>query len=286
MALKNVVGLDHVVVVVRDLDGAAGIWRRLGFTVSPRGTHSAHMGTGNYTIMLGEDYIELLGVLTPTDRNLPTRKYLERRQGIERAAFTAVSAAGLADELKAKGFNPVIGPLDFSRPVDRADGSKTEASFRTTQWPVVERPGDLRLFACEHLTREAVWLPELVTHANAAARIDYIELLARDPKASAEHMARLIDQPAGMEADGSYRIRSGGNRADFIFLDRKTLEMRHPGVDLGDVGDECAITLSLQVSDDAATAKALAGIPTVVAPGAIQVPPAHANGVLLQFTIA
>ena len=32
MALKNVVGLDHIVIVVRDLDAAAEHWRRLGFT--------------------------------------------------------------------------------------------------------------------------------------------------------------------------------------------------------------------------------------------------------------
>ena len=52
VALKNVIGIDHAVVMVRDLDKAAENWKRLGFTVSPRGTHSAHMGSGNYTIML------------------------------------------------------------------------------------------------------------------------------------------------------------------------------------------------------------------------------------------
>ena len=46
--LNQVIGLDHVVVVAHDLDAAAAGWRDLGFTVSPRGTHSAHMGTGNY----------------------------------------------------------------------------------------------------------------------------------------------------------------------------------------------------------------------------------------------
>ena len=63
MALKNVIGIDHAVVMVKDLDKAAENWKRLGFTVSPRGTHSAHMGSGNYTIMFDPDYMELLGVL-------------------------------------------------------------------------------------------------------------------------------------------------------------------------------------------------------------------------------
>ena len=73
MALKNVIGVDHAVVMAKDLDKAAEGWRRLGFTISPRGTHSAHMGTGNYTIMLDPDYIELLGVLSPTEHNAPAR---------------------------------------------------------------------------------------------------------------------------------------------------------------------------------------------------------------------
>ena len=47
------------------------------------------MGTGNYTIMLGEDYMELLGVLAATEHNAPTRHYLEQTGGgIERIAFT------------------------------------------------------------------------------------------------------------------------------------------------------------------------------------------------------
>jgi hypothetical protein len=73
VALKNIIGVDHAVVMAKNLDKAADGWRSLGFTVSPRGTHSAHMGTGNYTIMLDPDYVELLGVLSPTEHNAPAR---------------------------------------------------------------------------------------------------------------------------------------------------------------------------------------------------------------------
>ena len=105
MALKNIVGVDHAVVVVKELDRAAETWKRLGFTVSPRGTHSAKMGSGNYTIMLGSDYIELLGVLAETEHNAPTRAFLARRgDGIERIAFTAVDSAAGAAEIRARGY--------------------------------------------------------------------------------------------------------------------------------------------------------------------------------------
>ena len=99
--LASLEGLDHVVVMVHDLDAAADRWRALGFTLSPRGTHSAHLGTGNYTIMFGTDYVELLGVLQGTALNAPSRGFLQRRgEGIERAAFTTRNAAeGVAAQL-------------------------------------------------------------------------------------------------------------------------------------------------------------------------------------------
>ena len=80
MPLKHILGADHVVITVRDLDAAAEQWKKLGFTLSPRGTHSPQMGSGNYTIMFGEDYLELLGVLHETEQNKPTRDLLARAQ--------------------------------------------------------------------------------------------------------------------------------------------------------------------------------------------------------------
>ena len=94
VTIKSIAGIDHAVIAVKDLDAAASNWKQLGFTISPRGTHSAHMGTGNYTIMLRYDYMELLGVLNPTKHNEPTRAYLEQSGGgIERVAFTTPDAA-------------------------------------------------------------------------------------------------------------------------------------------------------------------------------------------------
>src|SRR6195952_4827565 len=107
VALKNLIGIDHAVVVVSDLDKAAENWKRLGFTVSPRGTHSAKMGSGNYTIMLDPDYIELLGVLAATENNVPERAFLAQREGIERVAFTAVDSTAGAEEIRDRGFKPI-----------------------------------------------------------------------------------------------------------------------------------------------------------------------------------
>ena len=261
----------------------AETWRELGFTVAPRGLHTAVMGTANHTIMLGEDYLELIGVVAETERNLQSREFLNTRgEGIERVAFTTSSAADGVAEIKAKGL-PGTGPFDFGRPVDRPDGRKTEARFRTFLWPVNERPGGLRIFACEHLTRDAVWIPELIRHANTATRIDRVELLAQNPRAAAEHMAGLIDQGVEGEKDGALHVRTGGNRGDFVFLDRTTLAKRHPGVPLDGLPAEAAVTLALRVADVEAAARVLGSKAIRTAPGVLNVAPAHANGVILEL---
>ena len=284
MPLSQVVGLDHVVIAVRDLDASAKTWAQLGFTISPRGLHSAHLGSGNYTIMFGPDYIELLGIVTPTEHNAGTRAFLDEREGIERSAFTALDAAKGVAELQAKGI-AATGPLDFSRPVDLPNGGRAEARFSTMHWPSEEKPGGMRIFACQHLTREAVWIPELQVHENTAKRIDRVEILSADPKQAAGHMARLIDQPITAEPDGAYRVASGSTRAAFVFLNHSQLAARYPGVALGKLPGEGAIALCIRAGDDEKALSAAGPAAVVVAPGRIAIPPSAATGVLVELAI-
>lgn len=286
MPMRSIIGLDHVVVMTRDLAEGARRWQSLGFTVSPRGMHTAVMGTANHTIMLGHDYLELIGIVAETERNLPGRQFLARRgEGIERAAFTGTDADDGVAELKARGY-AALGPYDFGRPVDLPDGRKVEAKFRTFVWPIEERPGGLRVFACQHLSREYVWIPELTRHANTATRIDRVEMLSRDPAAAAAHMGRLIDRQPEKLADGALRVETGSGRGDFVFLDRTTLEKRHPGVSLAGIPDEGAITIALTVVDARAAAKAVGAKAAVTSTKLVKVAPAEANGVILEMAEA
>jgi hypothetical protein len=282
VALKNVIGIDHAVVMVRDLDKAAETWKRLGFTISPRGTHSAHMGTGNYTMMLDPDYLELLGVLTPTDHNAPARAMLEKREGIERVAFTAVDSAAGADEIRAKGFAP-IGPTDFERPVTMPNGSLSAAKFRTFQWPVAEAPAGMRIFACQHKTRETVWIPELMRHANGAKHLTQVLLVAPEPAREAAHLARLTDREPRKEADGAIAVASGSGRADFVFMTRDQLGARYPAVSFTVLPERGAA--GLVIAADLAKAERVLGA-AVRSGNSICVPPAAANGTLLAFVAA
>ncbi|MGX9428561.1 MULTISPECIES: VOC family protein [Bradyrhizobium] len=284
MSLKNVIGIDHAVIMVKDLDRAADNWKHLGFSVSPRGTHSAHMGSGNYTIMLDPDYIELLGVLTPTEHNAPARAFLEQRgEGIERIAFTAVDSAAGAEEIRARGYAP-IGPTDFERPVTMPDGTLSAAKFRTFQWPTAEAPGGVRIFACQHKTRETVWIPELMTHANGAKRLRQVLIVTSEPAKDAAHLSEMIDVATRNEADGAVTVPSGSDRADFVFATKDQLGKRYPGVSLAALPERGGAGLVI-AADVSAAEKALGPI-GVHSAGAICVPPAAGNGTLLAFVKA
>jgi hypothetical protein len=284
VVLKNVIGIDHAVIMVTDLDQAAANYKRLGFTVSPRGTHSAHMGSGNYTIMFNPDYMELLGVLTPTEHNAPARAYLEKcGEGIERVAFTAVDCANGAEEIRARGYPPV-GPTDFERPVTLPNGTISSAKFRTFQWPTAEAPGGVRIFACQHKTRETVWIPELMQHANGAKRLKQVLIVAPEPAKEAAHLSRMIDHDVRNDADGAVAVPSGGDRADFVFLTRDQLGKRYPGVSLAGLSERGGAGLVI-AADLAAAGKAL-GATGVHSAGGVVVPPAAGNGTLLAFVKA
>jgi hypothetical protein len=282
VTLKNIIGIDHAVVVVKDLDGAAANWKRLGFTISPRGTHSAKMGTGNYTIMLGDDYMELLGVLAETELNTPSRTFLARTGGgIERIAFTTPDAAAGANEIRARGYEP-LGPTDFERPVAMPDGTQSAAKFRTFQWPVDEAPGGVRLFACQHKTRETVWIPELQKHTNSARAIQRIIMVSPEPQADARHLAKMIDGEVTSGFDGFFLVPSGSHRADFAFMTRDQLASQYPDVSLAGLPERGGAALVLVAGDLSAAEKAV-GSAGVKSGTAIVVPPADANGVMLAF---
>ena len=279
--LASLEGLDHVVVMAEDLDRAADGWRRLGFTLSPRGTHSDHVGTANYTIMLGPDYVELLGILRDTPLNAPGRAFLQRRgEGIERVAFTTGDAAQGVAALRAKGIT-AIGPIEFSRPVALPGGGGGEAAFSVFHWPFDERPGDLRIFACQHHTRDTVWIPGLQRHANTAKRIRRVEIIAPDPGAAARHLARLIEGEVVVDGDGAFDVPTAAGRGVLRFVSQAAVRARHGVASDVALPEQGVAALVLGVADLSAAARAVG----VAAAGSspVTVAAERANGVMLVF---
>ena len=162
------------------------------------------------------------------------------------------------------------------------NGTVSAAKFRTFMWPTAEAPGGVRIFACQHKTRETVWIPELMKHANAAKRISEVLIATSEPAKDAAHLARLIDREPKAEADGAVTVTSGGDRADFVYLTLDQLGKRYPGVPLAGLSERGGAALVLVSGDLAATEKALGSV-ALRSGAAICVPPAKADGTLLAF---
>lgn len=125
-----VLGIDHVFLLVNDLDASAARFRRLGFTLSPRGLHSAEKGHSELHADLEHDYCELLGVITETPDNRLQREILaEDGEGLRAIACRIDDAREARKALAARNIS--AGPVsEFSRPLPAARRRKRHRGLR------------------------------------------------------------------------------------------------------------------------------------------------------------
>jgi catechol 2,3-dioxygenase-like lactoylglutathione lyase family enzyme len=214
MSAQAISGIDHLLIVVSDLDRAAATYRRLGFTLSPRAVHSAHMGTANHTIMLQRDYFELLAVLAPTQANAHWRAALAGGEGLAGFAAATPSAAMAGAAWNNAGF--AAGDiLAFSRAVERAGGIRAQARFEVVTLPAGAVPA-MSIFACAQLTRDAVWLPELLDHPNTARAIRKLSIAAPDPRLAAESWVHALPGSMLLSIGSGAQIRVGSHVIDLL----------------------------------------------------------------------
>ena len=279
---KAIDGIDHGVFIVRDLDAAAAAYARLGFTVTGLGRHTG-LGTGNRLVMLGEDYIELLGVLEPNEYNEPFRACLERREGLWMLALSSPDATAAAARFRAAGI-PADEPLRFTRPVETPD-AEGEAAFCIVHLDAAATP-HARMFLVQHFTPGLVWHPAWQSHENGALGIRDITVAVADPALPAAAYDALFGAGSYTAGDDGATLATG--RQAIRFVTPAALERRFGAVAAGSPADgpPCA-ALSIRVGDAARAAAALAanGVPhEVAAGGAVRVAPAHACGAILEFT--
>ncbi len=281
--MTNVInGIDHCVILVRDLDAARDRIAALGFTVTPRGLHSDYVGTGNHCVMLRQAYFEVLSVLKPTELNEPWRKLLEVREGLNAVPLASDDAEAARAELAARGLDP-SEPLDFSRPVDLPDGP-SEAAFRIVLIPEARTPGT-SMFVCQHFTREVVWHPTYLDHANGARGVRGVTAVHEHPAEVAPAYEKIFGATA-VTADGdATRIDTGAG--EIHFLTPAGYAERFPGVTPDPAASAPYLAaLSFDVDDRAATQACFheREVPhSVLAGGSLCVAPAEACGTLFEF---
>lgn len=272
-------GIDHLVLLVRDIDRAERTYRSLGFTLTPRGTHT--LGSQNHCLMFGDDYLELLAVPKPHPVMAFFHEFLSQREGLAGVALATSDADGLHRSLLADGV-AAQAPVEFSRPVDLGDATGN-ARFRVMQVSPSETPAG-QVFACQHYTRDLVWRPEFQSHAVGVTGIAGMLVASDDPAATAAAYGRILGSAADRK-DGTAVLACGAARLHFV--DEEGARRALPGVDLPLHGKPSLAAIRLRVADLDQAARVLrsgGADPLRMDDGSIAIGAGDAHGVALVFT--
>ncbi|HEY4372932.1 MAG TPA: VOC family protein [Burkholderiales bacterium] len=250
----GIAGFDHAVVAVHDLDAAADIYTRMGFTLAPRGLHST--GSSNHNIMVGPDnYFELLTVPRPNPMQSFFYAFQQKGDGLAAVALKGTDFRSASVALREKGFEPAA-PLQLSRQV--AGGSRSgTASFTITNLDPRTTPG-AQVFICQHHTPELVWLPELMQHANGAHAVAAVAFIADNVAHQAGLYAKLLGTwperiAEGMKVETAADDGRANPPAAIAVCTRTALQARLSGVDLPERTRPHLAALFIRVRDRQAT---------------------------------
>jgi hypothetical protein len=179
-------GLDHVVHAVRDLDGAADLYRRLGFTVGARNRHA--WGTHNHIVQLPGFFIELLTVAEPDklgEEGIPAlfgrfnQSFLDRGEGFSLLILESGGAAADAADFANAGIG-LSDAMRFERRGRRPDGAEITVAF-SLAFARDARAPDCGFAVCQQHFPENFWSPAFQRQANAVTGVGGIVLVADNP---------------------------------------------------------------------------------------------------------
>ena len=179
-------GLDHIVHAVRDLEEAAELYRRLGFTVGERNRHS--WGTHNRLVQFPGVFIELLTVAEPAKlgadgfSNLFGRfnqSFLSNQEGLSLLLLESDDAAADAALFQSSGI-AASEVMTFEREGNRPDGAPVKVTFSLAFARDAGAPG-AGFAVCQHHLPENFWNPVFQQHPNTASGIVSVVLVAENP---------------------------------------------------------------------------------------------------------
>ncbi len=270
--------IDHVIVNARDaLDDSVALWTRLGFHLTPRGHHSS--GSINNLAILGNDYIELLGV--PPAGGAAT-DVLAWPSGLNGLVFKTMDSDGLYDELSEAGA-PVLPPQALSRPAEVGDRMQ-EVAFRNVRLEADTSPAG-RMFFCHHLTPQYVWYDPWRRHPNGAIGLQGMVIAANDPAAYAALFRLLFGEAAVRDTPTGCILAAGLATIEVGTPDAvaQRFGAATPALD----GRSCAmVALIVRTSSLRRTRDALGagGISAPPGDGPVMLSAAEAGGLALVFT--
>jgi hypothetical protein len=180
-------GLDHIVHAVHDLDAAAALYRRLGFTVGARNRHP--WGTHNCIVQLPDFFVELLAVVEADKIEPPQHgvfsfgdfvgRFLARGEGLAMLVLESADAPSDREAFQSAG----IGDFElfrFEREGKRPDGGPVRVGF-SLAFAHDPRAPEIGFFVCQQHHPQNFWNPAFQQHANTACAVEGVVLVAENP---------------------------------------------------------------------------------------------------------
>ncbi|TNE39581.1 MAG: hypothetical protein EP348_03255 [Alphaproteobacteria bacterium] len=283
--LHNITGIDHALIGVENLEGAKETFQKLGFTLTPRGSHIG-WGTANYCIMFGNDYIELLGIVDPAKETNGLDRTLETRgEGLLGLALGSDNPEVTHKSLEVAGLSP-SGLLELKRKLELPEGDVLP-EFKLIRLNASAGLQEKHLFICHHLTPELVrGEPAWEVHDNGAERIASFVVIVEDPGALLDYYRQLCGFINVTLTDNTLTVNLGGG--NLIFVNDRDIDLLYPGltVDTGE-GFPHLFAMTIGVRNLVETGRYLerAGYKTLrISNGSIRLDPSEACGVLLEFS--
>lgn len=204
--------IDHVALLVPDLDKARDAIEALGFSAGSRGVHATFQ-TSNHLVMFDREYLELLGVDSPSDLN--NRHQAEIALGGGLCALALPTADINADTQRAREAGIGVEPVtEFARPV----GSR-EARFRVAFLAGGAYPS--MTFLCQHLTPALVWMGQH-EHRNGATAIRAIRFGVAEPQQATQAICTVLGSAPSADLQ---HLAIGGQQLIFSATQEPRLEI-------------------------------------------------------------
>ncbi|HXD43975.1 MAG TPA: VOC family protein [Pseudolabrys sp.] len=281
-------GLDHIVHAVRDLDRAAELYRRLGFTVGARNRHP--WGTHNHIVQFPGCFIELLAFVEPEKLGgdafsslfaAYNRDFAGAHEGLSMLILESRDSGHDVSDFRVAGI-AASESLRFEREAKRPDGTAVKVGF-SLAFAEDRKAPQIHFATCQQHFPENFWNPAFQTHANSVAGIAAVVVVTDDPAA---HRA-MLHAFSGAEA-----VREEGD-GYAMTLPRGAIEVmtgaefvRRYGVPAPQTDGGARLAALRFATANPAAARALigaAGIPARHAGGALVVQPAAGLGATLLF---
>ena len=178
-------------------------------------------GTGNRCVMLQHGYLEFLTPTHDTPNAEALRAAMRRYTGVHLIAFGAEAPEADYQRLAAGGFAP-LSPVALQRQVGTQSGEAT-ARFTVVRVPPAAM-GEGRIQFCRHHTRDVVWQPRWLTHANHATGLAGVLLCVADPAEAARRYARCTGLPVQPASRNNEAWRLDTARGYLLFVSPALLQ--------------------------------------------------------------